>query len=106
MKIHIPNTVWLGNIDPFINSFDATNETILEITSHKKWVYVHPVALCMITGLGLFMRKNNAEINFERMTAASKHYFERMKLFEILNLESEIFFLNNRKFAILPRPLR
>lgn len=90
MKIYLPNSVWIGNIDSFINSFDTSNETILEITSHKKWVYVHPMVLCMIAGLGLFMREHQTKINFERMTARSKHYFERMKLFKFLNLESNI----------------
>ncbi len=90
MKIHIPNTVWLGNIDPFINSFDTSDGGILEITSHKKWVYVHPIVLCIIASLGLFMKEHNKKINFEKMTAASKPYFERMRLFEILNIKSEI----------------
>ncbi len=90
MKIYIPNTVWIGNIDPFIRSFDTSNDKILEITSHKRWVYVHPVVLCMITALGLFIRKRNAMLSFEKMEATSKHYFERMGLFKLLNLNSEI----------------
>ena len=55
MKIHLSNSVWIGNIDPFIHSFDTGNDKVLEITSHKKWVSVHPVVLCMIIGLGLFI---------------------------------------------------
>lgn len=99
MKIYLPNSVWIGNIDPFINSLDTSNENILVITSHKRWVSVHPVVLCMIAGLGLFMREKMTslsnslsvpKINFEKMTAKSKHYFERMKLFDFLNLKSEI----------------
>ncbi|MEK6936372.1 MAG: ATP-binding protein [Nanoarchaeota archaeon] len=90
MKIHLSNSVWIGNIDPFIHSFDTTNDKILEITSHKKWVSVHPIVLCMIAGLGLFIRKINSELNFEKMEATSKHYFERMGLFKILKLDSGI----------------
>ena len=90
MKIHLPNSVWLGNINPFIHSFDTSNDEILEITSHKKWVSVHPVVLCMITGLGLFIREKNSALSFKKMEATSKHYFERMGLFKILNLKSEI----------------
>lgn len=90
MKIHIPNTVWIGNIDPFIRSFDTSNDNILEVTSHKKWVYVHPVTLCMVAALGLFIRKKDATLSFEKMEATSKHYFERMGLFKLLNLNSEI----------------
>lgn len=90
MRIHLPNSVWIGNIDPFIRSFDESNKDILEITSHKKWVSVHPVILCMITALGLFMRERKAKINFKKMEAKSKHYFERMGLFKILDLDSGI----------------
>jgi len=90
MRIHLMNSVWIGNIDPFIRSFDTSNEKILEITSHKKWVSVHPVVLCMISALGLFMRKQGAKINYEKMEATSKHYFHRMGLFELLNLDSEM----------------
>ena len=90
MKIHLPNSVWIGNIDPFIRSFDNTNEEILEITSHKKWVSVHPVVLCMIAALGLFIRKKQAKLDFKKMEAKSKHYFERMGLFKILDLNSEM----------------
>jgi len=62
MKIHLSNSVWIGNIDPFIHSFDTSNNKLLEITSHKKWVSVHPVVLCMIAGLGLFIRRNKTEL--------------------------------------------
>ncbi len=90
MKIHLPNSAWIGNIDPFIRSFDTSNDGILEITSHKKWVSVHPVVLCMIAALGLFMRKKGAKVNFEQMEATSKHYLERIGLFELLEIDSEI----------------
>jgi len=90
MKIHLSNSVWIGNIDPFIHSFDTGNDKVLEITSHKKWVSVHPVVLCMIIGLGLFIRRNQAELNFKKMEATSKHYFERMGLFKILGIDSGI----------------
>jgi anti-sigma regulatory factor (Ser/Thr protein kinase) len=90
MKIHLPNTAWIGNIDPFLKSFDTKNESVLEITSHKKWVSVHPVVLCIITALGLFMRKNGSTIHFEKMEARSRHYFHRMGLFELLGLDSEM----------------
>lgn len=87
MKIHLPNSVWIGNIDPFIKSFDTTDESILEITSHKKWISVHPVVLCMIVGLGLFMKEHKAKINFEQMEATSKHYFQRMGMFKLLEIK-------------------
>jgi len=93
MKIHIPNSAWLGNIDPFIQSLDTKDDTVLHVTSHKTWVSVHPVVLCMIAALGLELRRKDPEgnpIHFRVMEAKSKHYFERMGLFAMLGLNSEI----------------
>lgn len=90
MKIHVPNSVWIGNIDPFLQSFDSSNEETLEITAHEKWVSVHPVVLCMVASLGLKIRNLGKEIKFQRLTATSKHYFEKMGLFKILGLDSEM----------------
>jgi len=80
MKIHLSNSVWIGNIDPFIKLFDTSNKKNLEITPHKKWVSVHPVVLCIISALGLFMKEHGNKISFKKMEATSKHYFHRMGL--------------------------
>ena len=90
MKIHLSNSIWIGNIDPFIRSFETSNEKLLEITSHKKWVSVHPVVLCMMTALGLHIKDQNGTISFKKMEATSKHYFHRMGLFDLLDLDSEM----------------
>ena len=90
MKIHLPNSVWLGNIDPFLRAFDVANKDVLEISSHKKWVSVHPVVLSMVCAIGLKMKSEGKQIKFYKPTATSKHYFERMGLFKLLGLDSEI----------------
>jgi mannose/fructose/N-acetylgalactosamine-specific phosphotransferase system component IID len=53
MEINLPNSAWIGNIDPFLKSFKTKKENELIITSHEKWISVHPVVLAMIAGLGL-----------------------------------------------------
>lgn len=88
MKIHLPNSAFLGNIDPFLRGFDATHPERLEITSNKKWISVHPVVLAMVTALGL--RVKPAQIRCEKFEARSKHYFERMGLFKILKIPSDM----------------
>ena len=90
MKIYLPNSVWIGNIDPFLKSFTTSEPEYLEVISHDKWISVHPVVLSMLTALGLKMRREQKEIRFRRITATSKHYFERMGLFKLLNLDSGI----------------
>ena len=62
MKIHIPNSVWLGNIDPFLQGFDPSSPKQLQLTFNKKWMSVHPMVLSMIASLGLKIDKLLVEI--------------------------------------------
>src|SRR3989344_3844386 len=88
MRIHIPNSAFLGNIDPFLRAFDTSNPNILEITANKKWISVHPVVLAMIAALGLSLKPE--QITCEHMEATSKHYLKRMGLFDLLQIKSGI----------------
>ncbi|MFH1856924.1 MAG: ATP-binding protein [Candidatus Omnitrophota bacterium] len=88
MKIHLPNSAFLGNIDPFLRNFEASSPDVLEITANEKWISVHPVVLSMIAALGVSIEPSN--IRCERLEAKSKHYFVRMGLFKILNILSDI----------------
>src|SRR3989338_10969835 len=88
MKIHLPNSAFLGNIDPFIRRFYEGDLERLEITANKKWISVHPVVLAMIGALGLTFERD--EIHCEKLEAISKHYLERMHLFKLLKISSGI----------------
>lgn len=88
MKIHLPNSAFLGNIDTFLRSFDPTDPENLKITANEKWISVHPVVLSLIASLGLTVTPQN--ISCEPLTAKSKHYFERMGLFKLLRINSGI----------------
>ncbi len=88
MRIHIPNSVWLGNIDPFLKGFDPSQPDQLNITFNKKWMSIHPMVLSMIAALGV--KIDPSDIECEKLEARSKHYLERMKLFELLRIPSGI----------------
>ena len=88
MKIHIPNSAWLGNIDPFLRSLDISGPDKLEISAHEEWISVHPVVLSMVTALGLDCKPEN--VTFPDLEAKSKHYLERMGLFKLLQVNSGI----------------
>ncbi|PIR17160.1 MAG: hypothetical protein COV46_05380 [Deltaproteobacteria bacterium CG11_big_fil_rev_8_21_14_0_20_49_13] len=88
MQIHLPNSAFLGNIDPFLRSFDTENQDVLKITANKKWISLHPVVLAMVAALGRQVKPEN--IFIEKLEAKSKHYLERIGLFRILNLKSDI----------------
>ncbi len=88
MKIHIPNSAFLGNIDPFLRTFDTLNPKVLEITANKQWISIHPIVLSMVAALGLSLKPEN--IKCEHMEARSKHYLKRMGLFDLLKIDSGI----------------
>ncbi|KKQ74522.1 MAG: CheA signal transduction histidine kinase [Candidatus Woesebacteria bacterium GW2011_GWB1_38_5b] len=88
MKIHLPNSAWLGNIDPFLKSLNTSNPSKLEITAHKEWISLHPLALSMVAALGLSCKPQN--IVSERIEAKSKHYLKRMNLFDLLKIKTDI----------------
>lgn len=88
MKIHLPNSAFLGNFDAFLRLFDNSETEKLEITANKRWISVHPVVLSMVATLGLPL--DPSKITCERLEATSKHYLERMGLFKFLRIESEI----------------
>ncbi len=87
MKINLPNSAFLGNIDPFLRGFDPLNPNFLEITANDKWISVHPVVLSLIAALGV---SRTPTIRCEKLKAKSKHYLLRMGLLKMLNMPSDI----------------
>ncbi len=88
MKIYLPNSAFLGNLDSFLRTFDPKNPSQLEITANKKWISLHPLVLSMVAALGLSLSPK--KIYCEKLEAASKHYLERMGLFKLLKISSGI----------------
>ena len=88
MKIHLPNSAFLGNIDPFLRGFDPSDPSTLEITANEKWISVHPAVIAMIAALGLTVEPD--KIRCEKFEATSRHYFVRMGLFKMLGIPSDI----------------
>jgi anti-sigma regulatory factor (Ser/Thr protein kinase) len=88
MKIYLPNSAFLGNIDPFLKSLDLSHPTKLKITANKKWISIHPAVLCMVAALGMNVKPEY--ITCEKLEAKSKHYLQRMGLFKLLHLKTGI----------------
>lgn len=86
MKIYLPNSAFLGNIDPFLKGFDRSEPDKLLIAANDKWISVHPVVLSMIAALGMNLKPGNIEC--DTLRAKSRHYFKRMGLFKFLGIES------------------
>ncbi|MCB9757562.1 MAG: hypothetical protein H6753_03950 [Candidatus Omnitrophica bacterium] len=85
MKIHIPNSVWLGNINPFLASFDPSDPDSLDLTVNEKWFSVHPVVLAMIASVGVNV--DASRIRCAKLEAKSRYYLQRMGLFHALKID-------------------
>lgn len=88
MKIHLPNSAFIGNIDPFLRGFDVAEPNKLTITANEKWISVHPVVLSMVAALGLTVMPENIEC--AEIKAKSRHYFERMGLLKFLGIKTKM----------------
>lgn len=88
MKLHIPNSAFLGNIDPFLKNFDTSDPKSLVITANKRWISIHPVVLSMIAALTLSVDKS--KITCEKFEARSSHYLDRMGLFQYLGIQADV----------------
>lgn len=86
MKVHLSYYQYLRNFESFFKGFVINNPTELTITTHEKWVNIHPAILAMIAALGKTV--DPSKISIENITASSGHYLGRMKLFESLGKES------------------
>lgn len=88
MKLHIPNSAFLGNIDPILRNFDPSNPDSLEITTNDKWISVHPMVIATAAALGATVPPGS--IQFQKLEAKSRHYLLRMGLFKILRMSSDM----------------
>jgi anti-sigma regulatory factor (Ser/Thr protein kinase) len=88
MKIHLPNSAFLGNIDAFLKKYNNVDPNTLEISANEKWISIHPIVLSMITALGLTMEHKN--IKCDPIKARSKPYLIRMGLFKFLGVDAGV----------------
>jgi len=89
MKIHIPNSAFLGNIDTFLKGIDPSEPERLEVSFNKKWSSVHPMVLAMVASVGHAMMEQGNPIQCERIEAKSGPYFVRMGLMQYLTKDSQ-----------------
>ncbi len=87
MRIHLPNSAFLGNIDAFFKQFDLSDREKLEITANKKWLSIHPMVLSMVAALAETVERSN--LRCEKIEAKSGHYLQRMGLFSFLGMEAD-----------------
>lgn len=90
MEIYVPNSAHLLNSENMLRRLDFSNPDELVVSFHEKWVSVHPVVLAMIGAIALEARSRGVQPEVYLSGAASMRYFDRMGLFEFLNVDAEI----------------
>lgn len=85
MKIHIPNSAFLGNLHHFLRGYDPSDPIRLHISAHEKWIAVHPVALAMIAALAA--RVEFGSITCQKFTTKARNYVIRMGLLGFCGLD-------------------
>jgi anti-sigma regulatory factor (Ser/Thr protein kinase) len=82
MRVYLPNSAFLGNIDPFLRSMDFSHPDTLIVEANTKWISVHPMVLCMVAALGCEVAADH--VSCPTFEAKSGHYFTRMRLFDFV----------------------
>ncbi|PIY80986.1 MAG: hypothetical protein COY80_00015 [Candidatus Pacebacteria bacterium CG_4_10_14_0_8_um_filter_42_14] len=86
MKIFLSNRGNLRNFKSFVESLDLSNPKRLEVTTHDKWVTVHPANLVIVAALAIQAGKENTEIIGH--IPETGRYLDRMGLYELMNTPS------------------
>ena len=83
MKIFLSNHGNLRNFKSFTNSLDLSEPNKLEISTHSKWVTVHPANLVLAAALAIKIGKKNTRIVGN--VPDTGRYLDRMGLYELTN---------------------
>lgn len=93
MKIHFTNQGNLRNLQSFVKALDLSDPGKLEISTHDKWLTVHPANLVLAAALAFSVGKEHAEI--VGAVPSTGVYLDRMGLYELVKTPSP--FTYNKK---------
>lgn len=86
MKIFLSNQGNLRNFRSFAESLDLSHQGELEITTHNKWVTVHPANLVLAAALSMQVGKEKSIITGK--VPDTGRYLDRMGLYELTTTTS------------------
>lgn len=86
MKIYLSNQGNLRSLGTFLRSLDLTDPNTLEISTHDKWVSVHPANLVLTAALAIQVGKEHTEIIGN--VPQSGRYLDRMGLYNLTKAQS------------------
>lgn len=86
MRVHFSNQGNLRNLQSFVEALDFREPEKLEITTHDKWVTVHPANLVLAAALALQVGKQRTEIIGDVPRTGA--YLDRMGLYSLTRTPS------------------
>lgn len=86
MKVYLSNQGNLRNLRSFIESLDLSNTEKLEISTHDKWVTVHPANLVLTAALAIQVGRKATEITGD--VPDTGRYLDRMGLYDLTKTPS------------------
>ena len=86
MRVHFSNQGNLRNFKSFIESLDLSHPSKLEISTHSKWVTVHPANLVIAAALAIQTGKKNTKIVGK--VPETGRYLDRMGLYKLVKTSS------------------
>lgn len=95
MKIFLSNQGHLRNFKSFAESLDLSHIDRLAITTHDKWVTVHPANLVLAAALAIKVGKENTEILGD--VPDSGRYLDRMGLYALTKTPSPFVYHKNEE---------
>jgi anti-sigma regulatory factor (Ser/Thr protein kinase) len=88
MKLHLPNSAHLQNIDGFLRGYSPNGNAALSISSHNRYIHLHPAALAMVACAAATMRNSGRGVEGKVADVASLPYLVRMRLFDFLGFDA------------------
>jgi anti-sigma regulatory factor (Ser/Thr protein kinase) len=86
MKLYLSNQGNLRNFQSFVKSVDFSNPSTLQVTTHDKWITVHPANLVLAAALAMKIGRENTEIVGK--VPITGRYLDRMGLYDLTSTKS------------------
>jgi anti-sigma regulatory factor (Ser/Thr protein kinase) len=87
MKIYLPNSAHLQNIEGFLRSYSPNTGKTLQVSGHARYIHLHPFALAMAACAGAVATHQGLKTSGSVPNVSSAPYLVRMKLFDHLKVK-------------------
>lgn len=90
MKLYLPNSAHLQNIEGFLRAYQPNGNEVLRVSGHKRYIHVHPFALALAACAGATATAEGRKTSGSLKNVPSARYLVRMKLFDHLGIKPPV----------------